>query len=244
MAAVLILFSATASWLAEESGDQAHPPAERVPGARSAVQAHEDAGKLAEKWLIGLGLIEIAGLALAGKPKAAKGLRFASAAVGLVALWTVYEAAEHGGELVYNYAGNIGLRSGDTADVRHLLIAGLYHNTVRARAAGQKAEAARYVSELLLQMPNDTSVKFLGAESLIKDQDNPRAALTMLAAMSLPDGSRLQSRKAMLTADAYVAAGVPDSARLTLEALKAKVGNNPRALQAINDALAKLNAAH
>jgi len=244
MATVLILFSATASYLAEESGDQAHPPAERVPGARTAVQEHEDAGKLAEKVLIGLALVEIAGLALAGKPKAAKGLRFASAAVGVVALATVFEAAEHGGMLVYNYAGNVGLRSGDTADVRHLLIAGLYHNSVRARAAGQKVEAARYVGELLLQMPNDTSVRFMGIESLIKDQDNPRGALAQLAAFTLPESSRLRTRHAMLTADAYVAAGVVDSARSTLEALKARVGSNPRALQAINDALAKLNAAH
>jgi len=244
MATVLILFSATASYLAEESGDQAHPPAERVPGARTAVQEHEDAGKLAEKVLIGLALVEIAGLALAGKPKAAKGLRFASAAVGVFALSTVYEAAEHGGALVYNYAGNVGLRSGDTADVRHLLIAGLYHNSVRARAAGQKAEAARYVSELLLQMPNDTNVRFMGIESLIKDQDNPRAALAQLAALNPPEGSRLQTRRAMMTADAYAAAGVMDSARLTLEALKAKVGENPRALQAVNDALARLSAAH
>jgi len=128
--------------------------------------------------------------------------------------------------------------------VRHLLIAGLYNNTVRARAAGQKAEAARYVSELLLQMPNDTSVKFLGIESLIKDQDNPRAALAMLTTMSLPEGSRLQMRRGMLTADAYAAAGVRDSARITLEALKTRVAENPRALQAVNDALAKLNAAH
>ncbi len=241
MATFLILFAAGAGVVAEKSGDDAHSPAERVPGARTAVQEHEDAGKLARNWLIGLGLVEIAGLAFAGKLKAAKGLRLASAAVGVVTLAMVYEAAEHGGELVYNYAGGVGIRSGDTADVRHLLIAGLYHNTVRARAAGQKADAARYVEQLVRELPGDTSVLLMGAESAIKDQENPRAALALLDAMVLTDSSRFRTRRALLTADAYAAAGVPDSARLTLEALKARVGDNPRALQAVNDALAKLS---
>lgn len=244
MAALLIIFSAGAGVVAEQSGDDAHPPAERVPGARTAVQEHEDAGKLARNVLLALALIEIVGLALAGKPKAARGLRFVSALAGIGACAAVFEAAEHGGDLVYNYAGGIGIRSGDTADVRHLLVAGLYHNTVRARAAGQKADAARYVNQLVIEMPNDTSVRFMGVESLIKDQDNPRAALALLGTMTMPDGSRFQTRRAMLTADAYAAAGVPDSARLTLEALKAKVGDNPRALQQVDDALAKLTSAH
>lgn len=244
MASLLIIFSAGASIVAAKSGTDAHPPAERVPGARAAVQDHEEAGELARNVLVGLALIEIIGLALAGKPKMAQGIRVASALAGLVACATVFEAAEHGGDLVYNYAGGIGLRSGDTADVRHLLVAGLYHNAMRAREAGQKAEAARYVSELLLQMPADTSVRFMGAESMIKDQANPRAALAMLGTMMLPDGSRFQTRRAMLTADAYSAAGVMDSARQTLEALKTRVGDNPRALQQVNDALAKLHSAH
>lgn len=244
MGAFLIIFCAGASVVAVQSGTDAHPPVERVPGARQAVQDHEEAGKWARDWLLGVALIEIIGLALGGKPKAARGLRIASALAGLVACATVFEAAEHGGDLVYNYAGGIGLRSGDTADVRHLLIAGLYHNAMRAREAGQKAEAARYVSELVLQMPNDTSVRFMGAESMIKDQANPRGALAVLAALQLPADSRFQNRRAMMTADAYAAAGVPDSARMTLEALKARVGDNARALQQVNDALAKLNAPH
>lgn len=244
MASVLILFAATAGVVAAKSGDDAHSPVERVPGARAAVQEHEKAGEWARNWLIALALVEIAGLVLAGKPKAAKGLRLASAAVGMVTLATVYEAGEHGGELVYNYAGGIGIRSGDSADVRHLLIAGLYHNTVRARAAGQKADAARYVDQLVRELPGDTSVRFMGVESLLKDQDNPRGALAMLATMTLSDDSRWQTRRAMLTADAYAAAGVPDSARQILEALKAKVGDNPRTLQQVNDALEKLHSAH
>lgn len=243
MAAVLIIIAAGASVVAVQSGTDAHGPVERVPGARTAVQEHEEAGELARNVLLGLALIEIVGLALAGKPKAAMGLRVVAALAGLVACFTVFEAGEHGGELVYNYAGGIGLRSGDTADVRHLMIAGLYHNAMRARTAGQKADAARYVDGLAREMPNDTSVRFMSIESLIKDQDNPRGALAMLATLTLPAGSRLQNRRSMLEADAYAAAGVPDSARLILEALKARVGDNPRALQSVNDALARLNAA-
>lgn len=241
MGALLILFSAGASVVAVMSGTDAHAPVERVPGARAAVVDHEDAGKWARDWLLGLAAIEILALALAGRARVAKRLQIASGLVGLVAAATVFEAAEHGGDLVYNYAGGIGLRSGDTADVRHLLIAGLYHNAVTARTAGQKADASRYVQELVRQMPNDTTVRILGIESLIRDAANPRAALGLLSAMPIPaDNIRLLSRHELLVAEAYEAAGVRDSARATLEALKPKVSANPRTVQAVDDALAKL----
>jgi hypothetical protein len=191
--------------------------------------------------LLALAAIEILGLVLAGKAKVAKGLQVTSAVVGLVACVAVFKAGDRGGDLVYNYAGGVGIRSGDTADVRRLLIAGLYHNTVTARAAGRKAEASHYVQELVRQMPGDTTVRFMGIESVLRDAGNPRAALDQLRALAIPESNlRLYTRQEMLTAEAYGAAGVPDSARLTLEALRPKVAANPRSTAAIDTALSKL----
>ena len=50
----------------------------------------------------------------------------ASTVVGLVGIVSVYQAGAHGGDLVYKYAGGIGIRSGDPADVERLLVTGLY----------------------------------------------------------------------------------------------------------------------
>lgn len=238
MATACIVMAAIASWLSVESGTDAHGPVERVPGARAAVQEHEDAGKLAEKVLIGLGLVELITLAVSNHPKAARAMRVVAGLGGLAACAAVYEAAEHGGDLVFNYAGGIGLRSGDTTDIRHLLVAGLYHDAMRERGAGRKDDAARLIAELQRQMPGDTNVKFLAAESMIKDANNGRLALAMLDSIQVPaDNMRMQSRKEMLRSDAYVSAGVPDSARIVLEALRAKMPAGPgkeRVQQAID----------
>jgi uncharacterized membrane protein len=239
MATSLIVMAAIAGVFAVTSGDDAHGPVERVPGARAAVQDHEHKGEAARTALIVLALIELAAMAAAAaKPKLAVGVRVLASVAGIVTAYYVYEAGEHGGTLVYNYAGGIGLRSGDTADVGRLLVAGLYHRAAAQRAAGAKEEAARLTEELVRQMPGDTTVRFLGIESLIKDRNQPRAALDSLRAMPIADANtRLRSRRDYLVADAYVAAGVPDSARIVLEALKARTPAGPgqeRVQQAID----------
>src|SRR5512143_4266821 len=52
MAAVLIFVSALASVVAVQSGQDAHGPVERVPGAREAVTEHEEAGEWARNMLL------------------------------------------------------------------------------------------------------------------------------------------------------------------------------------------------
>ena len=238
MATALIVMAAIAGVIAAESGTDAHDPVERVPGARPQVQDHEEAGKLARNLLIGLALLELVTLAASNHPKAARGLRIVAALGGIGACYAVYDAGLEGGVLVYNYAGGIGLRSGDTADVRRLLVAALYHDAMRERDAGHKADAARLMTELGRQMAADTTVKFLEAESMIKDQNNPRGALAALDSLTVPPNSpRILYRKAILVSDAYVAAGVPDSARIVLTAAKAKMPAGPmqqRVQQAID----------
>src|SRR5258707_3765371 len=144
-AAVLLLAGTTAALLAVQSGTDAHGPVERVPGARQAVMEHEDWGKRAKNIFLIVAVFEIGVLALARRPgqeRIAKGLTIASALVGLAGGVAIYEAGEHGGELVYSYAGGVGIRAGDSTDVQRLLLAGLYHSAQAARTGHDSAAAA------------------------------------------------------------------------------------------------------
>ncbi len=104
-----------------------------------------------------------------------RGFRVASGIGGIAAAVVLYQAGEAGGKLVYSYAGGVGLRSGDPADVQRLLVAGLYHQARAARAAGNHAEAARLIDELALQRPDDPSISFLQVESMIRDRQDAAA---------------------------------------------------------------------
>jgi uncharacterized membrane protein len=229
MAATLLILGALASVAAVQSGTNAHGPVERVPGSREAVMEHEEWGERTRNVFVAIAVLEIAALALASRRKLVQGLRVATALGGLFGVWVVYEVGEAGGHLVYAHAGGVGIRSGKPEDVRHLLVAGLYHNARLAREAGRKDEAARLTDELMRQMPDDPTVRFLGVESQIKDRSEPRAALVTLVAMDVPaDDVRLQTRKAMLSADAYRALGAPDSASAMLQGLLERYPDNPR----------------
>lgn len=235
-AALLILIGTGAAFLAVHSGLDAHGPVERVPGSREAVQEHEEAGEWARNVFLVVLVLEAGALAL-GKRKWAYGVRAASAVVGVAGLAAVYQAAERGGDLVYGYAGGVGLRSGDTADVRRLLVAGLYHNIERERAASRPDDAARLTDELMRLMPGDEGVRMMGIESTIRDRHDGRAALAALGQVAVaPDDRRSRIRVGVLKAEAYALVGVPDSARALLEPLAREFPTS----QSVRDALAKL----
>jgi uncharacterized membrane protein len=222
-AATLLIAGAIVAVLAVRSGLDAHGPVERIPGVRQAVQDHEEAGEWARNVFLVVALFEI--VALAARRKRINLARVAlwlSAVVGIAGIAAIYKTAKKGGDLVYSYAGGIGIRSGDTADVTRLYLAGLYQAAQQARAQKDSARAAALFSELERQFPNDTNVKLLVAESQLRDKHDPRAALATLTRLSVPPGNRfLAARVAFLKADAYVAASKPDSARATLEQLAA-----------------------
>ena len=240
MALLLILIGTGAAVLAVKSGTDAHDKAESIPGVRAAVMAHEDAGHDARNVFLVVAALEIVGLALMKKPAAQKWLLGASALAGIFGLTVLFRTGDLGGDLVYDYAGGIGLRSGDTSDVRHLLVAGLFNNLRLDRQNHDKEGAARMADELARLMPADTGVKLLVIESMIRDRNDARGALAALAQINAaPDNRRVLFRKATLTSDAYVAAGVPDSARLVLEDLKAKFPQNAQRVQQLIDRLPK-----
>jgi uncharacterized membrane protein len=237
-AAVLILLGTTAAVLAVKTGTDAHGPVERVPGARQAVQDHESRGERARNIFLFVAILEIGALVMTRRSaQVTQGLRIGSAVVGLLGSAALYSAGEYGGELVYNYAGGIGLRSGDTTDVSRLLMAGLYHSAQAARTRHDSAAAADLFAEISRRFPNDTTVWFLSAESLLRDRNDGKGALAALARFSVPAANpRLRTRYEFLRADAFVATGRADSARATLERLAAQFPDNPR----IKDRLAQM----
>ena len=220
-AATLLILAAIAAFLAVHSGTQAHGPVERIPGARQAVQEHEEAGEWARNVFLVIGFLEI--VALSSRRKSINVARvslWGSAVIGIAGIAAMIRAGDLGGKLVYNYAGGIGIRSGDTTDVTHLYLAGLYQAAQQARTQQDSARAAALFSDMARQFPNDTNVRLLVAESQLRDKHDPRGALATLGHLSVAPGNRfLASRVAFLKADAYVAVGKPDSARAILQAL-------------------------
>jgi uncharacterized membrane protein len=218
-AAALIILAAFASVVAAKSGTDAHEAAERIPGARDAVQKHETWGNRTRNILLAVAGLEILALIFA-RQRSAQVLRFAAAGGGLVAAYAILTVADLGGDLVYEYAGGIGTRSGNPADIGHLLVAGLFYAARAARDSGHAEEAARLTDELSRRMPGDTTVKFLVIDSRLRDRHDPAGALAELAQMQVPPNNpRLAIRHGLLTAEALAAAGMKDSAHALLTAL-------------------------
>jgi uncharacterized membrane protein len=228
-ATLLILLGTAASVVAVKSGEDAHGPAERIPGAREAVLDHEEWGERTRNVFLAVAALEIITLLLMKREGAARVFRWGSAAIGLVGAFLLYEAAEHGGEIVYSYAGGVGTRSGEAEDVERLLIAGLHQKATLEREAGNKEEAARLIEEMARQRPTDIEIQLTYASSLLTDRGDPSASMGRLQAIRIPEGNEtLDVRHGMIMADVYQALNQPDSARLFLEALAQRYPESPR----------------
>jgi uncharacterized membrane protein len=235
-ATALLVIGACASWVAVKSGTDAHGPVERVPGSRDAVMEHEEKGKLTRNIFLGVAALELISLAF-GKRPTARIVRMVSGVAGIAGVAVLYETAEHGGDLVYSYAGGIGLRTGDTADISRLYLAGLYHEAQKERRAGNAEGAAALTEEMAHRFPNDSTIRVLAIESQLRDRKNPTGTLAALDAFVVPSSNRrLYPRLQLLRADALVAAGQKDSARTILQAL-ATATPPSRAAQAKLDSL-------
>jgi uncharacterized membrane protein len=223
----LILIGTIAAWLAVKSGVEAHGPVERIPGARAAVMEHEEHGILARNVFLVVAALEIIAFAMTRREKLVRKAYWVyvgSAAVGLFGAYQLYEAGEHGGELVYSYGGGPGLRTGNPADNERLLLAGLYNQAMADRKAGRNAEAAELMAMLGKRYPLDTTAQILNAESLFLDAKKPTDALTALNLVQVaPADARLQARVATLKADIYLALGTPEAAKKTLADAIAKL---------------------
>ena len=226
-ATTLLVMGGAAAWVAAKSGDAAHGPVERVPGVRDAVVEHEEWGERTRNVFVGVAALELVALVLGAG--AARTVRAVSGLAGIAGVFVLYEAAEHGGELVYAYAGGVGIRSGNPEDVARLLVAGLYHESQLARRAGRGEDANRLIRMMLDRNPDDATTRLLWAESLLLDRDDAAAALAALDSSTVrPDDARLRPRRDMLAADALAASGRIDSARVVLQAAATQFPTNAR----------------
>lgn len=232
-ATTLLLLATVAAFVSTRSGTAAHGPVERAPGARPPVMEHEEWGERTGNIMLAVGGLELLGLALRRWPKV-RLIHAVSAVAGLAAVVAVYEAAEHGGELVYAYAGGVGLRSGDPKDVERLLLMGYYQQAMADRKAGRHEQAADLIAAAAKQFPTDPEVRMLAGESMLVDRKNPQGAIDALAAITVPADNRfMKFRLATLQADAYEASGQKDKAAAALEPVL-KQFPNPRLQQRLD----------
>src|SRR6266545_4730352 len=178
-ALVLLVLGTAAAVTSVQTGTAAHGPVERVPGAAPAVQEHEEWGQRTANAFLLVLLVEVVAVVLARWGRQEPAL-VVSAVLGLVGLGALLYAGHLGGRLVYAYAGGVGIRSGDPADVDRLLVAGLYHEAMLERKQGEPIEAAQLIGQLAQRYPDDTAVRLLAVESLIVDKQDGKAALAAL----------------------------------------------------------------
>ena len=227
-ASALLLTSALVVFAAARSGVDAHGPVERVPGSAQAVGEHEEWGNRAYRVFVVVGLLELLALALRSRGRA-KPVLVASALVGLGGLFVLYEAGEHGGALVYSYAGGVGIRTGAPEDVGRLLLAGLYHQAQLDRKAQRPEDAAALMELAARRFPADPGVQLAAAESLLLDRKDAKAAVAALEGTIVPpDDRRLRMRRASLLADAFESQGNKPAALAALEPLGAEFPQNER----------------
>lgn len=236
-ATALILIGTIASVLAVQSGVDAHGPVERVPGARAAVVQHEQWGIRTRNIFVAVAALELIVLMLgSSRPKQARVVAMGAAAVGVVGLAALYEAGDHGGELVYNYAGGVGIRSGNPQDVGNLLVAGLYHQANLDRQAGRGADGAALIDLAAARFPGNFELRLMSIEWATEVKKDPAAALRMLDAMTLPSGDdRLRIRAALARSGALAASGNLEAAKQVLLTLKNEFPANARIQQRLDE---------
>jgi hypothetical protein len=235
---VLLVLTAICAYLGVLSGNEAHEYIEDIPGIRQAIDEHEEWGERTRNLFIGIAALELVGLAFMSEKRRniQRYVHYATAIAGVVGLAFIYETGEHGGALVYAYGGGVGTRSKKPEDVQNALVAGLYNAAMQDRQAGRKDDAARLISEIERARPNDPNIKLITIESMIKDKNDPNAALAALRGFAPGEDRRLRLRVGQLKVDAFEAAGQKDSAVVTINQLVQEFPTNPR----LKDRAAKL----
>ena len=229
-ATALIVMGTLATVMAVRSGDDAHGPVERIPGVRPAVVEHEEWGIRARNIFLGVAALELLALALARRlPQPARVLAMGAAAIGVVGLGAIYEAGEHGGQLVYNYAGGIGIRSGNPEHVGNLLVAGLYNQALLDRQANKGVDGAALIDLAAARFPGNLELQLMSVEWTTDVRNDPAAALTRLDTVSVPTAdTRMRIRAALARAGALAAQGNKEAARQVLMTLKGEFPTSPQ----------------
>jgi uncharacterized membrane protein len=239
-ALALVAMAAVASFVAVQSGAAAHGPVEAVPGARQAVVDHELWGDRARNVIFILLAAEAVAAVFVARASAwARAAQLAAAVVGLLALGAVYRAGDLGGRLVYGYAGGVGIRSGDPADVNRTLIAAAHHQANLDRQSGRGGDAAALIDTVANRFPDHLELQLARVDAILSDRKDPAGALARLDALRVPtEDTLLRIRAGMLRASALAATGDVSAARQVLETLRSEFPTNAQ----IQRRLAELGA--
>jgi uncharacterized membrane protein len=232
-ATALIALGTVASMVAVRSGNDAHGPVARIPGARPAVVAHETWGERARNVFLLLLAVEAVSATLASRQHArAKTAALAAAAIGVVAVGVLYRAADLGGQLVYGYGGGVGIRSGDPEDVGRAFVAGAHHLSALDRANGRPLDAARIIDVAATRFPDHLELQLAQVEATLVDRADPQTALNRLGALAIPrPDERSRIRAGLLRARALQAMDDRSAARQVLETLRTEFPANAQIQQ-------------
>jgi uncharacterized membrane protein len=236
-ATTLILLGTAAAILAAVSGEQAHGPVERIPGVRDAVEEHEQWGGWTRNIFMVASLIEIAVIVLiTAQQRFARHAAIVSAVVGVIGLGVLYEAASHGGELVYSYAGGVGIRSGEAADVNRVAIAGAYHQANQDRQTGNAQASTPLVDAIARRFPDNVEVQLFAIDWQIGVKQDAAGAVQRLDALPIAQAApRIRVRAGMLRANALVAQGNVEGARAVLRTLLAENPGNAQVQRSLDE---------
>ncbi|MQA28489.1 MAG: hypothetical protein GEU82_01445 [Luteitalea sp.] len=221
-ATTLILAGTIASFLAVQSGTAAHEPVERIPGVRVAVAEHETWGERARNTFVLVSLVELCALTLTWRQhRLGRAVRLGAAAIGAAGLIVMFEAAERGGNLVYSYAGGIGMRQGDTEGVNRLFIAGAHGQARQDLQAGRTDEAMTLLNLAAARFPENLELQLLAAEWTNDVQGDPAASLRQLDALTIPqDDDESRIRAGVARANALATQGNVAGARAVLQTIQ------------------------
>ena len=227
-AAALLLLGTGAAVVAARSGGDASVNVEALPGAAALVRQHGEWGLRTRNILLVISGLEVFAVLVTRRDWARPAL-LGSAALGLAALVCVLQTGERGGEIVYAHAGGVGTRSGDPADVEHLLLAGLYDQAELDERAGHADDEAALIEIAARRFPSEPAVQVMAAQSLLEQRHDPAAALALLRTVAVAaDEPQLRFRHGWLTADALEALGQTDLARTTLQQLRTEFPDSAR----------------
>jgi uncharacterized membrane protein len=236
-ATTLILLGTLACFAAAYTGTAAHAPVERIPGVRAAVMEHEEWGERTRNIFAVIALLEIAALFTAWRQSPrAQIVAMVAAVAGLGGLVSMYETAEHGGELVYSYGGGVGIRSGDPEDVNRLFLAGAYQKALQDRQNGRNDEAMALVDLAATRFPSNLELQLMAAEWATDVKKDPAAALQRLDTLQIPkEDARSRVRAGLARASALVAQGNRDGAKAVVQTLLGEFPNNAQVKRRLDE---------
>jgi uncharacterized membrane protein len=220
-ATTLVLVATIVSFVAVQTGTDAHGPVERIPGVRAAVEEHEAWGERARNTFTALAALEVVALVLyLRQHRRAYTVALAAAVVGVGASFAMYEAAEHGGSLVYEYAGGVGIRTGNPDDVNRLFVAGAYQQALQDRQANRSVEAMQLIDLAAGRFTGNLELQMLAAEWTTDVKQDPAGAIARLDRIPIPSGdTRLRVRAGLARARALEVQGNRDGARAVVQTL-------------------------